>query len=125
MTHVKEGLALSKQIGHKQWETLEFSVLGQVYLQQGNFALARSALEESLALSRERGDREGTVYSLNLLARVEAGQGDHATARALNEEGLALASNLVDVTWEIASYLEGVAELVAPEGEPAWAARLW
>ena len=122
---LKEGLALSKQIGHKQWEALEFSVLGQVFLHQGNFALASSALEENLALSRQMGDREGIVFSLCLLARVEAGQGNHTTARALYEESLALSRDLANFTWEIASYLEGLAELAAPEGEPVWAARLW
>ena len=122
---LEEGLALSKQIGFKQWEAFEFGILGQVFLHQGNFALARSAFEENLALSRQMGDREGTGFSLCLLARVEAGQGNHATARVLYEESLALSRDLANHSWEIASYLEGLAELVVPEGEPAWAARLW
>ncbi len=122
---LEEGLTLSKQIGHKQWEATEIVILGQVFLHQGNFALARSTFEESLALYRQMGDRAGTVFSLCLLAKVEAGQGNHATARTLYEESLALSRDWADYSWEIASYLEGLAELVVPEGEPAWGARLW
>ena len=122
---LEEGLALSKQIGHELWKAHEFGILGQVFLQQGKFAHARSTLEESLALWKQIGDRGGTVVSLCLLAKVEAGQGNHATARDLYEEGLALSRDLVDNPYDIAFYLEELAELIVPGGEAAWAARLW
>jgi DNA-binding CsgD family transcriptional regulator/tetratricopeptide (TPR) repeat protein len=122
---LEEGLAISKQIGHQGWEGLMLSLLGQVFLQQDNIALARSGLEESLALSRELGLQDVTASTLCVLARKEAGQGNHATARALYEESLALSRDGGNYKWEIASFLEGLAAVVVPEGKPAWAARLW
>jgi DNA-binding CsgD family transcriptional regulator len=51
-------------------------------------------------------------------------QGDHTAARAFYEESLATASAVGDKL-NMASCLEGLASVVATQGEPAWAARLW
>jgi ATP/maltotriose-dependent transcriptional regulator MalT len=65
-----------------------------------------------------------SLWSLELLAKVEALQGDYATARTYYEEVLPLARKVDDKGY-IALYLEGLADVVAAQGEPAWAARLW
>src|SRR2546430_17033690 len=57
------------------------------------------------------------------LAKVVAIQGDHTTARALYEESLTIAR--VGHKLNIASGLEGLASMVALQGELTWAGRLW
>src|SRR5205807_3394915 len=96
---------------------------GKVALSQGDVFTARSQLEKSLALYREMGDRQRIGQSLSALAKVMVVQGDYTTARALYEESLVLAR--VGQKLNIASGLEGLASMVALQGEPTWAARLW
>jgi DNA-binding CsgD family transcriptional regulator len=55
---------------------------------------------------------------------VEAHQGDYAAARVLYEEGLAIAKKSGDKL-HIALILEGMASVLATQGEPVRAARLW
>src|SRR5260370_24499728 len=70
------------------------------------------------------GDQLNTAWSLAFLAKVISLQGDEATARAMYEEslGIALAGNS---KWHIAGGLEGLAGVLASEGDLVWAARLW
>ncbi|HEY6410418.1 MAG TPA: LuxR C-terminal-related transcriptional regulator, partial [Ktedonobacteraceae bacterium] len=62
--------------------------------------------------------------SLRLLASVAAYQGDDAVARTLYEESLTIAREF-DYKWYIASCLEDLAGVIAVQGQPACAARLW
>jgi DNA-binding CsgD family transcriptional regulator len=55
---------------------------------------------------------------------VEAYQGDNVAARALYEQSLTIAIE-GNSTWGIYLFLEGLAGVVAAQGEPAWAARLY
>jgi predicted ATPase/DNA-binding CsgD family transcriptional regulator len=95
------------------------------------FWFVRGPTSEGWAvLSQALARSDGVAVAVRAKALWAAGwvaglSGHSEQAEALCQEGLALASKLVDVTWEIASYLEGVAQLVVPEGEPVWAARLW
>ena len=59
-----------------------------------------------------------------MLAQVEASQGDLAAARTLYEQGLTIARerNYKDL---LPICLEGLADVVGVQGEPAWAAQLW
>jgi hypothetical protein len=68
--------------------------------------------------------REGIAEALALLGKVETARGDHACARVLYDESLALARDIGDQEL-IASGLTGLARVVAMQGEPAWAVRLW
>ena len=100
--------------------------LAQVlFLSQSNPTAVRSLLEECLLLFREVGVRgEDLAESLSLLAKIATIQDDYATGGALYEESLALAREVGDKR-NIASNLEGLASVVATQGEPAWAGRLW
>jgi predicted ATPase/class 3 adenylate cyclase len=120
---LEESLALCREVGHKEGIDGALGLLGQVFLLQGDAVKARSLLEESIVLSREIGDRN-IAWLLTVLGRVAAGEGDHAAARALYEESLTLAR---EIGYEalLAPYLEGLADMVATQGDPAWAARLW
>jgi predicted ATPase/class 3 adenylate cyclase/DNA-binding CsgD family transcriptional regulator len=121
---LEKGLALCREVGHKDGTILALRLLGEVFLQQGDTVKACMLLEESLALSREIGFRHGTAESLLLLGRVEALEGDYAAARAFYEDCLVIGREVGD-NLSIAFYLEGWAYLVAMQGDPVWAARLW
>jgi len=121
---LEEGLALSRELGAKEGIADYFFLSGQLALSQGHTATARSLIEQSLVLYREIGDRVGIAESLFLLARVEVRLGDYVAARALYEQSLAIVKD-GNYRWDIAFYLEGIAGVVAAQGELAWAAQLW
>ena len=121
---LEESLALSQEVGDKEASGSSFSLSGKLALSQGDIATARRLLEKSLAINREIGNREHTADSLFHRARVEAHQGDNVAARALYEESLALAARGGDSKGLIPSCLEGLAGVVAAQGEFTWAARL-
>ena len=120
---LEESQALFQEIGDKDGLALHRYVCGQVALSQSDTSTARSLLEGSLALYRNLGDRQRITQVLVGLAKVEAQQGDLATARVLYEESLSVAK--VGYTLDIACGLEGLATVVAAQGEGAWAALLW
>jgi ATP/maltotriose-dependent transcriptional regulator MalT len=121
---LEEALALSRELGDKMAIAHSHRLAGRLALCQSNTTMARSFTEEALSLFREIEDRQGTALSLCLLAQVEAGQGNHATARTLYEESLSMAARGVDDKGLIPSCMEGLASLVAVQGEATWAARL-
>src|SRR5262249_46585124 len=100
-------------------------LLGQIFLQQGKIAKARELCEEILATFQDWGERsiERDAYLVSL-ARAVAGQGDLAAAQQLYRRSLALA-RAMGTNESIAFCLEGLAAVVAAQGEPSWAARLW
>jgi len=120
---LEESQALFKEIGDKDGLALHCFVSGQVALSQGDASTARSLLEQSLALYRDLGDRQRMAQVLVGLAKVEAYQGDLATAHILYKESLNVAR--VGYRLDIASGLEGLANVVAAQEEFAWATRLW
>ena len=120
---LEEGLALSREIGYKDALATYFSSSGEVALSQGDVATAYSLLEEGLRLFREMGDRVSIAQSLSLMAKVVTLQGNHTAARTLYEESLALAREIGNKN--IAFCLEGLAGVVAAQGELAWAVQLW
>lgn len=94
-------------------------VSGDAALQQSDMTTARSLAEQSLELFKKMGNQGWTAQSLALLGKVNVVQGDYTPARALYEESL---------TFPLrgdASSLEGLAGVVAAQGEMTWAARLW
>jgi predicted ATPase/serine/threonine protein kinase/DNA-binding CsgD family transcriptional regulator len=122
---LEEALALYREVGDKMGIAACLRLSGLLALSQGNAAEARSLAEEALALFRETGHQKGISISLHLLARVEATQGNYQVARTLYEQSLATASRGTDDVGLIASCLEGLAAVVAAQGELTWAARLW
>src|SRR2546423_203545 len=121
---LEEALALSRKAGDKMVIARCLCLSGQLALSQDNSAMARSLIGEALSLFKETGDRPGTALSLSMLARAEVRQGNHAAARALYEESLAMAARGGDYKGLIPSCLEGLAGVVAAQGEVSRAARL-
>jgi len=126
----EECLALCRELHNGEGEVL--GDLGEVYLFQGNLTMARSLLEESVALLRREDEQTNKAWSLSLLAKLAAVQADYTTARALYEACLRInkVSFKANSPWyleglAVASYLEGLAAVVAVQGELTWAAHLW
>jgi hypothetical protein len=77
-----------------------------------------------VATFKEVGSRFFLAESLVYLARVVFSQGDDVAAHALYEESLTVARE-IGAKQLIASGLAGLADVVAAQRVPAWAARLW
>lgn len=121
---LEESLALSRELGDRGNLARCLSHSALVALQQGDVATAHRLLDESLALHREVGDQWGITWVLSLLARSEGCQGNFAAAYSLYEEALERAGRF-NSKLNIAACLEGMAHILATQGEPAQAARLW
>ena len=121
---LEESLALAREVGDKLGLAYSLNLLGEIILCQSDATRARSLLEESLALFKGAGFRRGMNLSLTLLAKVEAHRGDHVSARALYEESLVIAREMI-IKQNIVDCLEGLAGVVAAQGELTWGARLW
>ena len=106
----EEALGLFRELSYKGGMAEALFVLARVQARQGNYPVARRHYEEILMLARE-GDEQRTIPPMP--RRVEYSR-DFA---ALPREG--------DERWNIPFYVEGVAEVVAAQGEGEWAARLW
>jgi predicted ATPase/DNA-binding CsgD family transcriptional regulator len=121
-TRLEESLAVSRQMGYKRNVGLSIYFLGMVTLLQGDVARARSLLEESLVLFKEVGEwgRIAEVFASQGLLSLS--QGDYPAARALLEESLEICRGL-DYKWDTAGFLEGLAAVVAAQGEPVRAVR--
>jgi len=91
--------------------------LSLITFKQGDVVTAQS-------LTKEIRHQLGTTLWLALLAQGAARMGDYTTARALSVRSLTLASKVGD-NRDIVLYLEGLADVVAVQGESTWAARLW
>jgi len=124
---LEESRALYKEIGDKVFERLALCGLGCVAFHQGNIALARSLLEEgstNFQGEEDPFDLDNKAWALSHLAQVVAFEGDYATARALYEQCLAIVKK-VDFKVFTPFHLEGLAGVVAAQGDLPWAARLW
>ena len=122
-TLLEEDLVLCREMGYKEGIARALNLLGEVFLQQGDAVKACSLLEESMMLSRELGERDIT-WLLIVLGKVTENLGDYPAARAYNEESLAIGRVGGD-NLNTPFSLEGLAGVVAIQGDPPWAAQLW
>jgi predicted ATPase/class 3 adenylate cyclase/DNA-binding CsgD family transcriptional regulator/Tfp pilus assembly protein PilF len=114
---LEESLAISREVGYKRNIGLSLHFLGLVTFQQGDVARARSLLEESLVLLKEVGEQGWMTEVIFSLGSIAWCQRDVAAARSLMEESLKTALELNN-RWDTAGYLEGLAAVVAAQGEP-------
>jgi DNA-binding CsgD family transcriptional regulator len=103
-----------------------------VRLHQGDIPTARLLLEKSEALLRQTSDEEHEIAWLrSLFGKLHAAQGDSPAARTSYEESLQSLVHLQSrpnhnlLFLDLATVLEGLAAVVAAQGELAWAVRLW
>jgi len=124
---LEESLALFRKLGDKDFEGIVLGDLGLVAFHQGNMALAHSLIEEGLTHFQEEDGLtilDAKARTLAHLAQVVAFEGDGTTARALYEQCLAIARK-APFPRLTPFYLEGLAGVVAAQGELLWATRLW
>jgi len=124
LAQVQQSLELFRELGDAQYIAYLNSFLGEIHLMRGEQVQARALLEESVTTLKELGDRWGTSEALLILARVTASQGELAEAHAYYQESLALLQE-IEAKNLIASALDGEGAVLAAQGEPEWAARLW
>jgi DNA-binding CsgD family transcriptional regulator len=120
---MEESLVISRELGYKGDEGRGLQGLGMLFDYEGKTEMARVRLEESLAIWNELGDKEGLGEALTRLAKLEAHQGNVTAARALYKQSLALMSERNHS--EIATCLEGLADVLAALGELTCAGQLW
>jgi ATP/maltotriose-dependent transcriptional regulator MalT len=120
-TLAEEGLALARETGIKSSEAIAVAIGGEITLAQGETTSARLLIEKSHTLWQEAGNKEMIAGTLSLLGKVLAVEGDHTAARTVYEESLLRGLPVVD----IAPTVEGLAVVVAAQGETTWAVRLW
>ena len=123
-TLLEEALAHCLELGHREGIANTLHLLGQVALGQGDVASADVFLTESLALFQELGDWGGITPTLSLLGRAKAAQGDYRAAQAFYQKSLRIAKE-GNYKLQTASFLEGLAMVVAAQKELVWAAHLW
>ncbi len=114
---LEESLAVSREMGYKWNIATTIHFLGLVTFLQGDATTAHSLLEESLVRFQEVGDRGSMAQIFFSQGFISFGQGEYAEARKLMEQSLEIAREL-ERKWDMASYLEGLAAVVAAQGEP-------
>jgi len=119
---LEESLSVSRERGYKWNIATSIHFLGLVAFLQGDVARARSLLEESLVLFQEEGDRGSTAQVFFSQGFISFGQAEYMAARMLMEQSLEIARKL-DRKWDMVSYLEGLAAVMAIQGEPERAVR--
>lgn len=121
---LEESLARNREIGDRRGIALALNNVGEIAANQGNYASARSLFEESLTIVRELGDKQNIATALGNLGLVAYLQADYASARPLLKETLTMVQKLGDKE-DSAYFLEVFAALIAAEGKPEQAARLY
>ena len=123
-TLLEESLALAREADDKDSIAYALILTGLVSLIQGKTKTARALLEEGLALARGGGWRERMAWGILGLGWTAFFEQRYEAARSLFEEGLALVHAVGNQVFT-AFYLEGLASVIALQGQLALAARLW
>ncbi len=119
-----ERIAIHAQ-ANNSWATGWFlGLFGEIALRQGAIARARILLEAALKRHQQLGDQQGQALIYALLAQAAASEHDYMLSRTLADQSLEIARTVHD-TGSLILCLEELADVVADQGEPAWAARLW
>src|SRR5260221_4992683 len=119
-----ERIAIHAQ-ANNSWATGWFlGLFGEIALRQGAIARARILLEAALKRQQQLGDQQGQALIYALLAQAAASEHDYMLSRTLADQSLEIARTVHD-TGSLIQCLEELADVVADQGEPAWAARLW
>jgi tetratricopeptide (TPR) repeat protein len=124
ITQVEQGLALSREMGHRVSTGQTLFYLGVMRAHQGKLAEARTLLEESLDSGTGQLKPCDRFQRQTELARLLVQQGELTQAQALYQEHQAFLSTS-GYKYLVANYLEGIAALEVALGGLEGAARLW
>ncbi|MFL5653763.1 MAG: NB-ARC domain-containing protein, partial [Ktedonobacteraceae bacterium] len=123
-TLLEESLAFAREADDKDSIAYALILTGLVSLIQGKTKTARALVEEGLALARGGGWRERMAWGILGLGWTAFFEQRYEAARSLFEEGFALVHAVGNQVFT-AFYLEGLASVIALQGQLALAARLW
>jgi predicted ATPase/class 3 adenylate cyclase/DNA-binding CsgD family transcriptional regulator len=121
---LQQGQALISKVGDRKWMAHSAAVAALVALSEGETVRAYELAQESLTIYREIDYRRYIAVALYILGQVEAQRSDLRAALSHYVGSLALAQELGD-TWPIPLDLEGLASVLATQGQLSWAAQLW
>jgi predicted ATPase/DNA-binding CsgD family transcriptional regulator/DNA-binding XRE family transcriptional regulator len=121
---IREGLTIAEETNYKIASAIGFYLLGRFAFVQGELTKARSQLEESLSLFRSVGEQHRAAHVLSYLGRVALLEGGEAEAYTLCKDSVALFRQAKDAEG-IVYCLQGFGGMVARQGKPVWAGRLW
>jgi tetratricopeptide (TPR) repeat protein len=118
-----EAVVIHRRLNNGQGIADSLSHLAQISSLEGDYDAARRDAEESLAIWRDLGDRHGMAWAMSVAGMAVFRQGDLATAGHHFLEGLKIARE-IDVKWEIALCLEGLARVAVAHEQPQTALHL-
>ncbi len=121
---LEEAQTIITKLGSPYWNARSFWLAALVALSLAETAQAECLMQESLAIARGIGDREGVAWVLHTRGRVEAQRNDMTAACSLYQESLEIALELGD-KYLTPYNLEGLAGVIAAQGELTWAGQLW
>ncbi len=121
---LEEGLALTREQGHKELEGWLLNSLGQVNLLGGNYARAGQRFAESLLLFQNAGDPAGTATVLLYQGILACHQANYVQAEDLLRQSLPLLRELGDAVG-VARGLHGLGVAARHAGEPQRAQDLY
>ncbi len=106
--YYEESLQIYRELGERRGMSVAANILGELAMDEGDWAGARSLFEQSLSMSREIGDKHGVCLEITNISRALLAQGIyHSSEKSLEEllaESLAIARGLGD-KYSIASTL--------------------
>jgi len=121
---IEQGSEMFRQVGASWSLGNYFNFWGQIALRSGSEARARFLLHAALQYHQQMGDQQGMVNTYALLTQVAARERDYGTACTLADQGMHIARSLKERDALVAC-LEGLAAVVAEQGEARWATQLW
>ncbi|MFN8593198.1 MAG: tetratricopeptide repeat protein [Thermomicrobiales bacterium] len=119
----EQALALARETGDREVESLSLSNLGAQATEVGDYDRAVASYEASLAIARESGEPTATVLALHNLAHVTALREEPELAVTRFEEALSLARQF-EITWIQSTTLNGLAATLLDLGDPSQALSL-
>ena len=102
--HLKEGLALAKDIGDKRYQGTAYQYLGACYRLLGQYDKAMSSLHEGLKIAKEIGDKSGEGAAHRNLGACCPLLGQYDDAISHLQKGLKIAKEIGDKSGEGAAY---------------------
>lgn len=121
---LEECLSLSQEIGFKEGIAAYQCVSAQIALFRGELDAAQMLAEQSVEQYQEMEHKHGVAKSLSVQAKIHALKGEYAAAQSCYEQSLAITGKLSE-QWVASVYLMELGEVVAEQGQLAWAAQLW
>ncbi len=117
---LEESLAISREIGDRQGESITLNNLAQIFKGRGDHATALEYLHQSLAISLEIGDQAGKGITLNNIAQIFKARSDHGTALEYLRQSLAISRAIGDRRTE-GGTLNNIARIYDARGDHATA----